>query len=47
MPKNPTCTLGSAALKLHSGYVNTHHDMFNFAKFVHADGSSFIFSKEN
>ena len=47
MPKNPTCTIGSAALKLFDGYVNTHHDQFNYATYVHADGTSFSFTKEN
>ena len=47
MPNNPTCTLGSAALKLNDGYTNTHHDQFNFAAYVHADGTSFSFTKEN
>ena len=47
MPKNPTCTLGSAALKLNDGYISTNHDQFDYAKYVHADGSSFTFNKEN
>lgn len=47
MPKNSTCTLGSAALKLQDGYVATTHDMFNYATYTHSDGTSFRFSKEN
>ena len=47
MPSNPTCTLGSAALKIQNGYINTHHDQFLFATYKHSDGSSFTFSKAN
>ena len=47
MPANPTCTLGSAALKLQNGYTNTAHDLFDFATYTHSDGSSFSFTKEN
>ena len=47
MPNNPTCNLDSSALKLHHGYVSTIHDQFMFAKYAHANGSSFSFTKEN
>ena len=47
MPKNPTSTLGSAALKLQNGYTRTTHDQFEFASYVHKDGSSFTFTKKN
>ena len=47
MPNNPTSTLGSAALKLRDGYISTNHDQFDFITYIHADGSSFSFTKEN
>lgn len=47
MPNNPTSTIGCAALKLRDGYVNTFTDQFNFATFIHSDGTKFSFTKEN